>query len=61
MSVILDGGWKTMTPEELHEAGATSADLRPSRLVRRMLAQNGNPDLVVETDGYTTVTVRKTG
>lgn len=33
---------------------------RGVRLVRRMLAQNGNPDLVVETDGYTTVTVRKT-
>jgi ATP-dependent DNA helicase RecG len=33
---------------------------RGVRLVRRMLAQNGNPDLMVETDGYTTVTVSKT-
>ncbi len=30
---------------------------RGIRLVRRMLAQNGNPDLVVETDGFTSVTV----
>ena len=32
---------------------------RGVRLVRRMLAQNGNPDLKVETDGFTVVTVRK--
>ncbi len=32
---------------------------RGIRLVRRMLAQNGNPGLQVETDGYTIVTVRK--
>jgi ATP-dependent DNA helicase RecG len=31
---------------------------RGVRLVRRMLAQNGNPDLVVETDGFTVLTVR---
>lgn len=32
---------------------------RGIRLVRRMLAQNANPDLEVETDGFTVVTVRK--
>jgi ATP-dependent DNA helicase RecG len=31
---------------------------RGIRLVRRMLAQNGNPDLAVEIDGFTSVTVR---
>lgn len=33
---------------------------RGIRLVRRMLANNGNPDLEVETDGFTIVTARKT-
>ncbi|HEX3553198.1 MAG TPA: RNA-binding domain-containing protein [Thermoanaerobaculia bacterium] len=32
---------------------------RGIRLVRRMLARNGNPDLEVETDGFTVVTVRR--
>jgi ATP-dependent DNA helicase RecG len=31
---------------------------RGIRLVKRMLAQNGNPDLAVEIDGFTSVTVR---
>lgn len=32
---------------------------RGIRLVRRMLASNGNPDLEVETNGFTVVTVRR--
>lgn len=32
---------------------------RGIRLVKRMLAKNGNPDLEVETDDYTIMTVRK--
>lgn len=33
---------------------------RGIRLVKRMLTNNGNPDLEVETDGFTVVTARKT-
>ncbi|HKV08059.1 MAG TPA: RNA-binding domain-containing protein [Thermoanaerobaculia bacterium] len=33
---------------------------RGIRLVRRMLANNGNPDLEVDTDGFTIVTARRT-
>lgn len=34
---------------------------RGVRLVRRRLEHNGNPELEVETDGYTMVTVRRSG
>lgn len=43
----------------LAELGYVERLGRGVRLVRRMLAQNGNPDLEVETDGFTVVTVRK--
>ena len=45
----------------LAELGYVERLGRGVRLVRRMLAQNGNPDLEVETDGFTVVTVRKEG
>ncbi len=34
---------------------------RGVRVVRALLAKNGNPPLVVETDGFTTLTVRRRG
>lgn len=42
----------------LVETGYVEQLGRGIRLVRRMLDQNGNPNLEVETDGYTNITVR---